>query len=155
MSHLAPTSDLLLTTLEIGLCLLEFAATHSATSVELARVEVVLGSELIGDGHGRRRKDVDLLLYLLLRRLIEGSRLLLCIRSISELAGFIFGKLSLLPFFEGFAIGNYLLHAPGYIIELEVCASDWTRVFLVRVILSVNAFVVCEVDVFNLVVCHC
>ena len=86
---------------------------------------------LIRDGHGRRRKD--LLLF---------GRLL---------------RLQLLLLLQPLPANKHLVEALAHIVEFKMGTGYWTGVLRVRVVLCVDALVIGEVNIVNVVVivCHC
>ncbi len=56
--------------------------------------------------------------------------------------------------FKRFALFNNFQQSAADIVKFKMCACDWTCVLLIRIfVLSVNTFIVCEVDVITVWVC--
>ena len=107
------------------------------TCLEIAWVELVAGRPLICERQSGWREN-----FLLFIRDGRWGCLLLSLEHLLLL--------------HALSLQQDLVHPSAQIVEFEVCPRHWTCVLLLRIFLSVNTFVICEIDIVNviIVICH-
>ena len=106
--------------------------------LKIAWVELVAGRSLIREGQSGWRENF----FLFIRDWWGGCSFLLS-----------FEHLLLL---HALSLQQYLVHPPAEIIKFEMGTCHWACVLLLCILFSINAFVICEVDIVNviLIICH-